>query len=93
LSRIFRAALEKFERRSATNAPETLWITKMKADDKIAVLVREMNAIFNWAELSAKLLAENASPAVQAARLAYLETIKPYKLGNFASATTKSTLF
>jgi hypothetical protein len=56
-------------------------ITNMKGDDKIAVLVREMNAVFRWAELSAKLLAKNASPAVQAARLAYLKTIKPYKWG------------
>jgi hypothetical protein len=53
----------------------------MNADDKIAVLVREMNAIFKWAELSAKLLAENESPEVQAARFAYLETIKSYKRG------------
>ena len=64
----------------------------MNADDKIAVLVREMDAIFKWAELSAKLLAENASPAVQAARLAYLETIKPYKWGTSPAPTTKSTL-
>jgi hypothetical protein len=65
----------------AINAPETLRITKMNADDEIAVLVREMNAIFKWAELSAKLLAENERPEVQAARFAYLETIKPYKRG------------